>query len=104
MPAAGPGPPGSGPSWRPFRGCCGSGSRAAYPGLAKSRIALAALGVIYVLSPVDAMPELLIGVFGLGDDAFVTAWVVGALLGETDAFLRWEAARGPRVVVGQVVR
>lgn len=75
-----------------------------YPGLAKTRIALAALGVLYVLSPVDAMPELLIGVFGLGDDALVTAWVIGALLGETDAFLRWEAARGTRVVVGQVVR
>jgi uncharacterized membrane protein YkvA (DUF1232 family) len=75
-----------------------------YPGLAKSRIVLAVLGVLYVLSPVDLMPEILLGVFGLGDDALVTAWVVGALLGETDAFLRWEAARGQRVVVGQVVR
>jgi uncharacterized membrane protein YkvA (DUF1232 family) len=75
-----------------------------YPGLVKSRIVLAALGVLYVVSPVDVMPEILLGVFGLGDDALVAAWVAGSLLGETDAFLRWEAAGGRRVVVGQVVR
>jgi hypothetical protein len=40
---------------------------------------------------------------GLGDDALVTAWVVGALLGETERFLRWEE-QARRVVVGQVVR
>ncbi|HVN12833.1 MAG TPA: DUF1232 domain-containing protein [Kineosporiaceae bacterium] len=74
-----------------------------YPGLAKTRMVMAALGVLYVFSPLDLMPEILLGVFGLGDDALVTAWVVGALLGETDAFLRWEAAGRARVVVGQVV-
>jgi uncharacterized membrane protein YkvA (DUF1232 family) len=74
-----------------------------YPHLAKGRIALALLGVLYVVSPLDVMPEILLGVFGVGDDALVTAWVVGALLGETERFLLWEAERG-RVVVGQVVR
>ena len=75
-----------------------------YPGLAKSRIALAVLGLLYVLSPVDVVPEILLGPLGLGDDALVAAWIVGALLGETDTFLRWEAAGGRRVVPGQVVR
>jgi uncharacterized membrane protein YkvA (DUF1232 family) len=75
-----------------------------YPGLAKYRIGLAVLGLLYVLSPVDLMPEVLLGPFGLGDDALVTAWIVGAVLGETDAFLRWEAAGGSRVVMGEVVR
>ena len=74
-----------------------------YPGISKTRIAMALLGVLYVVSPVDFMPEILLGVFGLGDDALVAAWVAGAVLGETDAFLRWEADRR-RVVVGQVVR
>jgi uncharacterized membrane protein YkvA (DUF1232 family) len=75
-----------------------------YPGLGKSRILLAVLGVLYIVSPVDLMPELLFSVFGLGDDAFVAAWVAGALLGETDAFLRWEAEDSRRVVVGEVIR
>jgi uncharacterized membrane protein YkvA (DUF1232 family) len=75
-----------------------------YSGLSKSRILLAALGLLYVLSPVDIMPEVLLGPFGLGDDALVTAWIVGALLGETDAFLRWETSGASRVVVGEVVR
>jgi uncharacterized membrane protein YkvA (DUF1232 family) len=74
-----------------------------YPGLVKSRIVLAVLGLVYVLSPVDLLPEILLGPLGLGDDALVTAWIVGALLGETDSFLRWEAAGGRRVVAGQVV-
>jgi uncharacterized membrane protein YkvA (DUF1232 family) len=75
-----------------------------YPGLAKYRIVLAVLGLLYVLSPVDLMPEVLLGPFGLGDDALVAAWIVGAVLGETDAFLRWEASGASRVVMGEVVR
>jgi len=75
-----------------------------YPGLAKGRILLALLGVLYIVSPVDFMPEILLGPFGLGDDAFVVAWVVGALLGETDSFLRWEAQGSTRVVAGEVIR
>jgi uncharacterized membrane protein YkvA (DUF1232 family) len=75
-----------------------------YPGMGKSRLLFALLGVLYVVSPVDFMPEVLLGVFGLGDDAFVAAWVAGALLSETDSFLRWEAQDSPQVVVGEVIR
>lgn len=75
-----------------------------YTGLSKSRLVVALLGVLYVVSPVDLMPEVLLGIFGLGDDAFVAAWVAGALLSETDSFLRWEAAQTNRVVVGEVIR
>jgi uncharacterized membrane protein YkvA (DUF1232 family) len=75
-----------------------------YPGLSKSRIALALFGLLYIVSPVDVMPEVLLGIFGLGDDAFVAAWVAGAVLGETDAFLRWESEGSRRVVVGEVIR
>jgi uncharacterized membrane protein YkvA (DUF1232 family) len=74
-----------------------------YPQLARGRIVLAALGLLYVLSPVDFVPEILLGPLGLGDDALVTAWVVGAVLAETERFLQWEAQQR-RVVVGQVVR
>jgi uncharacterized membrane protein YkvA (DUF1232 family) len=99
-----PGAPGLGAQLSAVPRMLALGFSGRYPGLAKSRIVLAVLGLLYVFSPVDLMPEILLGPFGLGDDALVTAWIVGALLGETDAFLRWEAAGGDRVVMGEVVR
>jgi uncharacterized membrane protein YkvA (DUF1232 family) len=76
-----------------------------YPGLAKSRVLLALLGLLYIISPVDLIPDVLVMFFGLGlaDDAVVAAWVAGAVLGETDAFLRWEES-AKQVVVGEVIR
>jgi uncharacterized membrane protein YkvA (DUF1232 family) len=70
-----------------------------YDGL--GRLALMALAGLYVLSPIDLVPEAIFYVFGLIDDAFVVTWLTGAVLGETERFLEWEAAngRGPRKVV-----
>lgn len=56
-------------------------------------------GVIYVVSPIDLLPEALLLIPGLLDDAFIFAWLVGAILSETDRFLQWEQARVPRVVI-----
>jgi uncharacterized membrane protein YkvA (DUF1232 family) len=84
-----------------------------YPGLGRGRLALGVLAAVYVLSPVDVLPEGLLGPIGLLDDAAVLAWLAGAVLAETEAFLTWERAgrpsgtRGPgepHVVAGQVVR
>lgn len=73
-----------------------------YPYLAKGRLALAALAVVYIVSPVDAVPELILPLVGLADDALVAAWLAGVLLSETDAFLNWERAQA-QVVTGEVV-
>jgi uncharacterized membrane protein YkvA (DUF1232 family) len=73
-----------------------------YPLLQKSRLATAVLGSLYVLSPIDFVPELFLAVLGLGDDALVAAFVVGSLLSEVDAFLEWEE-REKRTVSGEVV-
>lgn len=48
---------------------------------------------IYVLSPVDLLPELFLPFIGLIDDAVVLTWLVGRLLGETGEFLLWEKNR-----------
>lgn len=98
-----PGAPGIGAHLAAVPRMLAAGLTGRYPGLGKGRLLMAAIGVLYVVSPVDLMPELLLGVFGLGDDAFVAAWVAGAVLAETDAYLQWEADRG-RVVTGQVIR
>ena len=69
-----------------------------YPLLDRSRMVLVGLGILYVISPVDLIPEAILPLIGLGDDALVFAWLAGAVLAETDAFLAWEKSR-PRVVV-----
>jgi uncharacterized membrane protein YkvA (DUF1232 family) len=79
-----------------------------YPYLDRGRIALAAVALLYVVSPIDVMPEAIFAVLGLGDDALVAAWLAGAVLSEADTFLAWERAqaRGEddvRVVRGEVV-
>ncbi len=66
-----------------------------YPGLSMARIAMIAVAIAYVLSPVDFMPEALLTVFGLGDDAVVAMWLGGVFLVETQRFLEWERAGIP---------
>jgi uncharacterized membrane protein YkvA (DUF1232 family) len=70
------------------------------------RLLLMAAASLYIVSPLDAVPELFLAFLGLIDDAFVATWLVGALLAETERFLEWEAQRrvAPRVIPGQVIR
>jgi uncharacterized membrane protein YkvA (DUF1232 family) len=81
-----------------------------YPHLAKGRLALGVLGLAYVLSPLNLVPELLLPILGLGDDMLVVAWLAGTVLAEAEAFLAWEREQEPsrsrsrsRVIVGEVV-
>jgi uncharacterized membrane protein YkvA (DUF1232 family) len=72
---------------------------------AGARLFLMAAAALYILSPLDAVPELFLAFVGLIDDAFVVTWLAGALLSETERFLEWEQQRkGPQVVPGKVVR
>jgi len=73
-----------------------------YTQLSRMRLAALALGTVYVLSPIDLIPEMILPLIGWADDAVVLAWVLGTLLVETEAFLAWEAAQN-RVVPGEVV-
>jgi uncharacterized membrane protein YkvA (DUF1232 family) len=70
------------------------------------RLVLMSAAALYIVSPLDAIPEAVFLVFGLIDDAFVVTWLTGALLSETERFLEWEKSqgRGPRVVVGEARR
>jgi uncharacterized membrane protein YkvA (DUF1232 family) len=56
-------------------------------------------GAIYVASPIDLLPEALLLVPGLLDDAMIITWLAGALISETDRFLKWEDARIRHVVI-----
>ncbi|BAL85998.1 hypothetical protein AMIS_7780 [Actinoplanes missouriensis 431] len=62
------------------------------------RLAMMAAATLYVVSPIDAVPEAFVFLFGLIDDAVAVTWLAGAVLAETDRFLEWERT-SPRVVV-----
>jgi uncharacterized membrane protein YkvA (DUF1232 family) len=70
------------------------------------RLVRMVLAGIYIVSPIDLIPELFFGVFGLIDDAAVAAWLAGAILSETERFLEWERRRGTTAVLpnAKVVR
>lgn len=66
--------------------------RGEYAGTSVLRLAGLAAATAYVVSPVDLLPEALLGVFGLVDDTFVMAWLASTLVEETEGFLTWERA------------
>jgi uncharacterized membrane protein YkvA (DUF1232 family) len=69
------------------------------------RLLLMAAASLYIVSPIDVLPELFAAVFGLIDDVFVATWLAGALMAETERFLEWEKSRGsgPSVIVAEVI-
>jgi uncharacterized membrane protein YkvA (DUF1232 family) len=99
-----PGTPGLGRRIRAFPRLVKATLRGEYDG--GMRLFLMAAASLYIVSPIDAVPELLFSVFGLIDDAFVATWLIGTLMSETERFIEWEKlkGRGPNVVPGQVVR
>jgi uncharacterized membrane protein YkvA (DUF1232 family) len=64
--------------------------------------AMAAAG-IYIVSPIDLVPEAFLFVLGLVDDVVIAGWLAGALLAETERFLEWERRRAA-VIPGKVVK
>ena len=63
------------------------------------RVALMTAATLYVVSPIDAVPEAALLVFGLADDAVMITWLAGAVLAETERFLEWEKQRDRVVVI-----
>lgn len=87
----------------------GAAVRGRYPLLSRSRVAMSVLAVLYVISPFDLMPEVVMFLFGTVDDAVVATWAVGALMSEAEMFRAWErgqvtpSSTGGKVTPGDVV-
>jgi uncharacterized membrane protein YkvA (DUF1232 family) len=81
--------------------------RGDYDGLSRGRLLMMVLAVLYIVSPVDLLPEAILTIPGLADDAAVAAWLVASVLGATSAYRLWENGRipsdDPRVVPGEVL-
>ena len=65
-----------------------------YAGTTVGRLALVAGAVVYVASPVDLLPEVLLPVIGAADDAVVITWAIKVFFEETDRFIAWEIGQG----------
>lgn len=64
-----------------------------YTGVSKGRLALMLVATGYIVSPLDLIPEAIVPVLGIADDALVLSWLATRFVEETERFLEWEAAR-----------
>ena len=65
-------------------------ARGLYRQIPMDKLILVVGGLIYVVSPVDVIPDAIPAV-GFLDDATVIAWVIKMVRDELDAFREWEA-------------
>lgn len=61
--------------------------RRRWPGAPKGRIFIGLAGIVYLVTPIDLMPEVFLGPFGIGDDIALAAASVAALLSAAEAYL-----------------
>ncbi|RVX45921.1 uncharacterized protein DUF1232 [Nonomuraea polychroma] len=92
-----PGSPGLMTRVRAIPRMIGAVMRGQYAGMGKSRLALMAMGVVYILSPVDVLPEFLM-VIGVADDFGVFLWLLASMLGESGRYVEHER----RVIQGRL--
>lgn len=77
-------------------------------GARRGPVLLSLLGLLYVVMPVDFLPELVMGPFGLADDMGIAALSLAVLVRGADAWLDDPTTTrgpepGPRVVPGEVL-
>ncbi len=96
-----PGTPGLGRRLRAIPRMIRATMRGEYDG--KGRLTMMAVSALYILSPIDLVPEGFLLAIGLIDDAAVATFLAGAVFDETERFLEWERQRA-RVIPGHTVR
>ncbi|MGW4405211.1 YkvA family protein [Nonomuraea sp. NPDC004702] len=84
-----PGTPGMLARVRAIPRMIGAVTRGRYDGMGKGKLALMALGVVYILSPVDVIPDFLV-LIGVADDFGVFLWLIASLLGESGRYVEHE--------------
>ena len=70
-------------------------------------IILPLLGVLYIVSPIDLIPEIAIPFLGVMDDLAVLALVLPKLVKEVDKFLLWEGTSqvsNPNIIEAEIVK
>ena len=73
-----------------------------YTGTSRLRLLFIAGALIYLISPIDLIPVVLVPLIGLSGDALVISWIAASLINATESFLRLERDRD-LIVRGYVV-
>ncbi|MFA1546600.1 YkvA family protein [Actinomadura chokoriensis] len=76
--------------------------RGEYKGLSFKMLGLLALGLVYIISPIDAIPDM-IPIAGIADDAGLALWMAAALVKSAGDFVTWERGGRPTVIVGEPI-
>jgi uncharacterized membrane protein YkvA (DUF1232 family) len=84
-----PGTPGLLARVRAIPRMIGAVMRGEYDGMGKGKLALLGLGVVYMLSPIDVIPDFLF-IIGVADDFGVFLWLFASLIGEGGRYVEWE--------------
>lgn len=66
-----------------------------WKGVGRGRIALSLLALLYVISPVDLIPEVLLGPFGLADDVSLAVLAVASLFNAAEQWVSDQVAADP---------
>ena len=80
-----------------------------YDGMTRGKLLLMVAAAVYIVSPIDVLPEALLTIPGLADDAVVAGWLLASVLGGTAAYAAWHegeiapATDGRTTVPGEVV-
>lgn len=71
-------------------------------------IFLPVLGLIYVISPIDLIPDFIFPVVGVMDDLAILSLAIPKLIKEVDKFLLWEAeqqlSKDTKVIDAEIVK
>ncbi|MFI0357905.1 YkvA family protein [Actinomadura sp. 9N407] len=76
--------------------------RGEYKGMSYKTLGLLAVGLVYIVSPLDVIPDLLLPI-GLVDDTGVAMWLATVLVRSAGDYVKWERGGRPHVVVGDVI-
>lgn len=68
----------------------GAKLRGRYSQLSSGKLLAMAVMGLYIISPIDFIPELFIPILGLADDVGVAVWLTTMALGESERFVNWE--------------
>lgn len=85
-----PGSPGLGARIRALPRMLAGALRGDYRELGKGKLALMGAAILYIVSPVDVVPEALFLALGVVDDFGVFLWLATSLLGESGRYVDWE--------------
>lgn len=75
-------------------GLCAAWWRGEYRAISPRALLSIVAGLLYFLTPLDALPDWLLGI-GLLDDLAVLAWLLRTWQGELDAYRAWREAQSP---------